>query len=315
MDHAVINGSHGYGFLGINIIEESSVANSLTNSSNTNSLTDYCMTPRLTPSQAAKCFGGNALFVYNDFSACPESELFYTLSVLNSTFSHGLDPIGGFQDYISRGCGLGIIMSQKFYNVGVNLINSTFTTNTARSYGSNLYIRLIIAETNSSVEIHRCRIMHGRKSSNEAMAGTPYGSFVFLHGLYETSLGNYKNCSNFQSYYDEADTCSYQTDKPRRQVLYVEDSEFYSNVGGAIFLVSFTSLLNIRYTYTVLIRNCIIISNNIALRGSALYVLDISSERTNLLEMTVENSVIKDHTTTRDVYLGIQSTVNLISSV
>ena len=106
------------------------------------------MTPRLTPSQAAKCFGGNALFVYNDFPTCPESELFYTLSILNSIFSHGFDPIGGFQDYISRGCGLGIIMSQKFYNVGVNLVNSTFTMNTARSYGSNLYIRLIIAETN-----------------------------------------------------------------------------------------------------------------------------------------------------------------------
>ena len=54
MDRTVINGSHGYGFLGINIIGESSVANSLINSSNTNSLTDYCSTPRLTPSQAAK---------------------------------------------------------------------------------------------------------------------------------------------------------------------------------------------------------------------------------------------------------------------
>ena len=43
MDHAVINGSHGYGFLGINTIGESSVANTLINSSNTNSMTDYCM--------------------------------------------------------------------------------------------------------------------------------------------------------------------------------------------------------------------------------------------------------------------------------
>ena len=51
------------------------------------------------------------------------------------------------------------------------------------------------------------------------------------------------------------------------------------------------------------------------MRGSAFYVLDISSERTNLLEMTVENSVIEAHTTTREVYLGIQSAVNLISSV
>ena len=316
MDHAVINGSHGYGFLGINIVGDSSIANTLINSSNANALTDYCKTPRLTPAQAAKCLGGNALFVYNDFPECPatNSDLFYTLSVFNSTLSHGLDPIGGFQDYISRGCGLGIIMSQKYYNVGVKLVNSMFTMNTARSYGSNLYIRLIITETNSSVEIRRCHVMHGRKSNDDAIVGTPYASFVFLHGLYETSLGNHKNCSKSQN--DGANTVTNlsQTDKPRRQVLFIEGSEFHNNTGGAIFLASFTSQLNIRHTYTVLIRNCTI-SKNIALRGSALYVLDVSSERTNLLEMTVENSVIKAHTTTREVYLGIQSAVNLISSV
>ena len=314
MAHAVINGSHGYGFLGINIIGDSSVANILINSSNTNSLTDYCRTPGLTISEAAKCLGGNALFVYNDFPECPDNDLFYTLTVFNSTFSHGLDPIGGFQNYISRGCGLGISMSQKYYNVDVNLVDSTFTNNTARSYGSNLYIRLIITETNSSVEIHRCHIMFGKKSSDEEIAATPYASFVFLHGLYETSLGNYKNCSYFPS--DGAGVYQYlsQTDKPRRQMLFIADSEFYSNIGGAIFLVSFTSLLDVRHTYTVLMQNCTFRKNS-ALRGSALYVLDISSERTNLLEMTVENSVIEAHTTTREVYLGIQSTINLISSV
>ena len=310
MDHAVINGSHGYGFLGINIIGNSFVANTLINSSNTNSRTEYCLTQahRLSVSEASKCLGGNALFVYNDYPECPDISLLYTLTVLNSTFSHGLDPIGGFQNYISRGCGFGVTMSQKFYDVAVKLINSTFTNNTARSFGSNLYLRLIITETSSSVEIQRCRVIFGRDG---AIKGAPDASLVFLHGLYETSLGNYKNCSDFQ---DEKDRAYLENDKPRRQILLIEDSVFYSNTGKAIYIASFTSLLHVRHTYTVLIRNCNI-SENVASRGSALFVLDISSERTNLLDITVENSVMKAHTTFSEAYFGIQSSIILISSV
>ena len=63
MNHAVINGSYGYGFLGINIIGNSFVTNTLINSSNTNSLTGYCMTPGLTISEAAKCLGPWKCFI------------------------------------------------------------------------------------------------------------------------------------------------------------------------------------------------------------------------------------------------------------
>ena len=282
MAHAVINGSHGYGFLGINIIGDSSVANTLINSSNMNSLTDYCRTPGLMISEAAKCLGGNALFVYNDFPECPDSDhdLFYTLTVFNSTFSHGLDPTGGFQDYISRGCGFGVIMSQKFYDVDVKLVDSTFTTNRAGSYGSNIYIRLMITETNSSIGIHNSHISHGKSNSDSAPDTIPYSLLVFLHGLYETSLGNNKNCSDRFS--DSATNPNLYTTphnqstaNPRRQVLLIEDSEFYDNIGGAIHVVSFASLLEVLHsTYTVLICNCTI-SKNIAMRASA---LDISSE-------------------------------------
>ena len=318
MDHAMINGSHGYGFLGINIIGESSVANTLINSSNTNSLTDYCMTPGLTISEAAECLGANALFVYNDFPECPARRLSYMLTIVNSTFSHGFNPIGAIQNYVSQGCGLGIVVYQKYYDIQAKVINSTFINNTAKSYGSNIYIRLYMTETNSSVSIYNSHMLYGRSDSDSAPDAIPYSSLVFLHGLYETSLGNHKNCSGLPSDItstDPADLYPQSTDSSRRQVLLIENSEFYNNIGGAIYVVSFTSLLEVLHTYTVLIRNCTF-RENIATRASAMYVLDISSENTKLLEMTVEDSVIKDHTTAVDqVHSSTRSSVNLISSV
>ena len=317
MDHAVINGSHGYGLLGINIVGDSSVANTLINSSNTNSLNDYCTIPGLTISEAAKCLGANALFVYNDFPECPDRRLSHMLKINNSTFSHGFNPIGAIQNYISQGCGLGIVVYQKYYDIHAKVNNCTFTNNTAKSYGSNIYIRLYMTETNSSISIYNSHIIHGRSDSDSAPDAIPYSSLVFLHGLYETSLGNYKNCSDLPTDFTSSDPNLYPqpTDNSRRQVLLVEDSEFYNNVGGAIYVVSFTSLLEVLHTYTVLIRNCTF-SKNIAMRASAMYVLDISSENTKLLEMTVEDSVIKDHTTTVDkVHSSTRSSINLISSV
>ena len=310
MDEAVINGSYGYGFLGINIIGDSSVANTLINSSNTNSLTDYCMNPRLTPAQGAKCLGGNALFVFNDYPDCPATINYYTLTVANSTFSHGLDPTGGFHEYISRGAGLGIIVSQKYYDVHVKLINSTFTANTAKVFGSNIYIILTIIATNSSVSIHSSQLMYGNSDNGDG----PYSALVFFHGRFENSLGNSKNCSNLQQL---VTNCAYHCNleqELRRQILLIEDSEFYSNAGGALYLVSLTSLLDVRITYTVLIRNCTI-SKNYAIKGSAMFVSDISSENTRLLEMTVENTLFEDHTTLVETYLGTHSNINLIISV
>lgn len=309
MDSAMINGSYGYGLLGINIIGDSFVTHTLINSSNTNSLTDYCQTFKVTPTQASECLGGNAVFLYNDFPECPDTIKLYTLTIINSTFSHGLNPIGIFETYVGRGGGLGIIVTQKYYDVHVKLVNSTFTTNTARSFGSNLSIRFMITETNSSVGIHNCHIKLGRSNSDSAPDAIPYSSLVLLHGLYETSLGNYKNCSNLPRVTYPPD---YQ--KPHRQLLLIEDCKFYGNVGGAIYAVSFTSLLAVVHTYTILIRNCTF-SKNVALRASALYVLDISSENTNLLEMTVEDTIIEAHTTFTEVQSGIQSAISFISSV
>ena len=317
MDHVVINGSHGYGFLGISIIGNSFLTNSLINSSNMNSQIEYCMTPGLTVSEGAKCLGANALFIYNDFPECPDRRIFHELTIVNSTFSHGFNPIGAYQNYISQGCGLGVVMYQKYYDVHVKVNNSTFTNNTARSFGSNIYFRLYMTETNSSMGIHNSRIIYGKSNSDSAPDAIPYSSLVLLHGLYETSIGNYKNCSISTGSDESASFLSkpQQTDKPRKQVLLIEDSEFYSNIGGAIYVVSFTSLLNVLYTYTVLIRNCTF-SENIAMRASALYVLDISSENTKLLEMIVEDCVIKNHTTAIDkTDSSTRSSVNLIGSV
>ena len=90
----------------------------------------------------------------------------------------------------------------------------------------------LIANIHSLVEIHRCHIMHGRKSSSEAIAGTPCGSFIFCTVSTKLHLETTKTVLTFKVItMKPIHAHIYQTDKSRRQVLYVEDSELYSNIG------------------------------------------------------------------------------------
>ena len=306
MDRVKINGSHGYGFLGINIVGKSLVNRTLINGSNTQSSTDYCTTSTLTPSEAAKCLGGNALFVYSDFRGCPATRDRHSLTVSESTFSHGFEPTGGFQFYVSRGCGLGVSLTQKYYDVEVKLLNSTFANNTARSFGSNLYIRLMEIETTSSVAIHNCRFVYGNSFRKTGVVST----LVFLHGLL-SQRRNENSCPNTSVIQQSPQL---EAGSLHRQILLIEGSEFLNNFGGAIFAFSFTNLITISNIYGILIRSCIF-RNNSAVRGSALYVSDLSSQNIQLLEMTIENTSIDSHTTVVDKHSGVQSSTNIITSV
>ena len=308
MDNARINGSHGYGFLGINIIGNSFFTGTLINSSNTNSLTDYCGNPRLRPSQAARCHGGNALFVYNDYPSCPDSRESYSLTIESSAFSYGLDLTKNFRRYISQGYGLGIVISQIYYNVHMELINSTFSDNVAKSHGSNLFIRLIFSETNSNVSIQNCQILRGRCSQCNVPRGTPYSSLVFLYGLrVPSSRGKYKQCPNIDK----------EIERPlnNKQILLIENSNFYANHGGTISIILLSNL-NYTRTYTAMIRNCTL-SRNEATKSGALYVADVSPrpENTKELEVILENTTFKEHVTLTTPYADTQPNTNLLLSI
>ena len=321
MDHAVINGSHGYGFMGINIIGDSQVTNTLLNSSNTNSLNDYdCRSPlaQSRPSRAAKCHGGNTLFLYNDYPNCPDTRESYTLTVDNSTFSHSLDLTDNFNTYVSQGYGLGVVAGQIYYDIHIILVNSTFSNNEAKSFGSNLFIRLIFSETNSNVSIRDCRILFGKCSYCNIRRGIPYSTFVFLYGLrVPSSRGRYKQCPNIDEM--SQNRCISQEGRPpsKRQILLIENSSFYANIGGTIYVVLFSNLIH-THTYTVLIRNCTL-SRNKAMKSGALYIADISPrpENTKELEMTVEDTLFEEHIVLTKPYVDAESqpNTNLLLSI
>ena len=310
---STINGSHGYGFFGINIIGESFVTNSLINSSNTNTLTDYCRNPRLRRPEAVQCQGGNALFLYNDFPGCPETHASHSLTVENSTFSHGVHLTETYSHYVSQGCGLGIIATQIYYDVNFEIINSTFKHNVAKSYGSNLFIRLIFAETNSTVNIRDCRILFGRCSYCNIPRGVPYSSLVFLYGLRVPSSRNrYKNCPNI----DTIETTAVSgTEILNRQVLLIANSKFYGNIGGTIYAILFSGLSHTR-NYIIVIQKCIL-SKNQATKSPALYIADISPrpENTKELNIIVEGTIFDDHVTLTKPYTDTQPNTNLLLSI
>ena len=89
---SLINGSHGYGILGVNILGDSIILESWFNSSNTVSLTDHCMSGNLTYLESTECQGGSALFRYYDFTDSPLSRDLHSLSVYKSLFLYGVHP-------------------------------------------------------------------------------------------------------------------------------------------------------------------------------------------------------------------------------
>ena len=314
MSHATINDSHGYGLLAINVVGNSSITDTLINSSNTNTLTDYCKTPRLSPSRAAPCHGGNALFLYNDYPNCPESRDSYTLTVDRSTFSHSLDLTENFDRYISQGYGLAVVISQIYYDVHVRIINSTFTNNTAKSFGSNMFIRLIFSDTKSTVSINKCQILHGSCSYCNIPRGVPYSSLVFLYGLrVPSSRAVYKKCPNIDEMEESQAAALSQAE--RRQILVIADSKFYANHGGAIYVIFFSHLVHTR-TYRVTIQNCTL-SNNKATKSGGLYVADISPrpENTKELEVLIEGTTFEQHITLTTPYIDTQPNTNLLLAV
>ena len=316
MDRANINGSLGYGFLGINIIGDSFFTGTLINSSNTNSLTDYCTDPKLKVSDSSECLGGNALFVYNDRPECPETVDSHRLTITHSTFSHGLDPTGGSPDYISRGSGLGVIMSQKYYDVQVKVASSVFKSNVARAFGSNLYFRLLFPETKSTVSIHNSRITLGRCLHCNIPRGVPYSSIVFLYGLtVPSSRGRYKRCPEIDDTAVDRSIGISQAEKSHQEILLIEGSEIDSNHGGALYVIFFSNLTHVR-RYSVLIRNCTLFKNE-ATKAGAMYIADISPrpENTKELEMTVEDTVFEGHITLTEPYVDLQPNTNLLLGI
>ena len=148
IDNLHVNNSDGYGLFVINALGRSSVSNSQFTYNNYRALRyhhynpEYC-DARYMPN-IMKCTGGNLVILFQDEPNWCYSRLpVYTLQVLNSTFSYGVNLDYHMQDappyYIYNAGGLSIFTGQFTYSLHVSVHNIVATNNVAHS-GANAVV-------------------------------------------------------------------------------------------------------------------------------------------------------------------------------
>ena len=242
-DTNVVNGSLGYGILGLNVIGNSSLSNLIVGFSNIRAATEHCISQSLTTSEAVKCQGGSVLFYFGDLPQCPNAIQLHTLSLTGVQIVKGLDPVGGSYgtggQVISHGSGLGIVMTQEYFDVDVYVRRAQIVSNSAlASEGSNLHLRMLGSVLHSTITIRDSNISVGNSACvngilNRTCDPLSYSysiAVAFWHGGIAAtdtseSKGNKCNISRFRG-----------GERYRRATLSIEHTTISRNIGGGLYL-------------------------------------------------------------------------------
>ena len=257
IDVSNISGSHGYGFLGINVLGNSTLHYVDIIGSNALAAQNVrCTLKDINFSERAQCQGGNALFLYDDLPYCPPSLLSYTLSLNGTFFSNGVNPLV-LHDFLyselSTAGGLTVIEGQSNYILKLNIKSSLFIRNRGNR-GGNILIQLPSAVSSSSASIQNCL-------SFNAIANFPVFITVGSLNLID-ARSNPSVCRSLK------ELRATNVGK-KLEVLSIVSSNFTENSGGGISIFITRSYLPL-YTngvlpvFTVSIINCIF-RDNIAL--------------------------------------------------
>ena len=251
-----ISGSHGYGFLGINILGNSALHHVDIIGSNALAAQDVrCTLQDISFSERAECQGGNALFLYDDLPYCPPSLSTYTLTLNGTYISNGVNPLAlhnFIYSELSTAGGLTVIEGQSNYALKLNMISSYFIRNRGNR-GGNILIQLPSTVSSSSVTIQNCLGFF-------ATANFPVYITVGSVDLIDAR----RNPSECRSIEERANNIG-----ERLEVLNIVSSNFTVNVGGGISVLVTRSYLplyltGIRPVFVISIINCTI-SGNVAL--------------------------------------------------
>ena len=158
IEHCTIQNSKGFGLLGVNTLGNTVISRSTFIANNIYTLnTDRCQYKPVARSDYTACNGGNALLVFEDFFDCPSEELQYTLTVNNTVFALGIATYAGQSPevFLTRGTGLGVILSQSSYGVDVTL-NSVISYGNGAMRGANFYFGVYEVVRNSSIALNGC---------------------------------------------------------------------------------------------------------------------------------------------------------------
>jgi predicted outer membrane repeat protein len=264
MVSCVVENSYGYGLLGINVLGQSAVLRStfIRNNIYTVEL-DRCTRSSFNESDITACSGGNALFVYEDLKQCPPNSIQYTLQILESIFTVGVNGFGGRlpDEFLTRGAGLGIVLSQSSYGVTV-IMNGIVLYGNSALIGANLYVATYEVVDNSTISLNNSRIILANggllsQANFFEQSGSSSGGLHFDYSI--TIEGNTPPvCRNKQKYQEE--------------ILRITNCVFDQNVA----LIGAGAFIEIRtctkeHTARFRIENSTF-SNNVGTSGTAIYV-------------------------------------------
>ena len=287
-----VNGSHGYGFLGINVLGNSTFHYVDIIGSNALTAQDVRCTLRdISFSERAECQGGNALFVYDDLPYCPSSPLSYTLTLNETYISDGVNPLLPYSILhaeLSTAGGLTVIEGQSNYALKLNLISSLFIRNRGNR-GGNILIQLPSTISTSSVTIRNCL-------SFDSIANIPVYIIVGSLDLTDAAV-NLRNSSECRSIKERINNIG-----KRLEVLNIENSNFTLNVGGGISILVVRSYLQLYLTgarpvFVISIVNCTI-RGNLALgpitgAASGLAVTEVAYGERQSTELNIVGTVFE----------------------
>lgn len=254
MVSCVVERSFGYGLLGVNVLGESAILGSTFYSNNDYTATlDRCTFAPSHPQDITACSGGNALFVFEDLNKCPLNIMQYTLQILNSAFIQGVNGFGGRlpDKYLTRGAGLGIVLSQSSYGMTITMNKIILYRNSAL-IGANLYIAMYETMDNSTVSLKNSRSASANDGSSES--GRSSGG---LHVDYNMPSTTPPVCRSKSKYQEEIMTIT----------NCLVDQNVALTGGGAFINIRTSSDKHARFT----IKGCTF-RDNVGTSGTAIYV-------------------------------------------
>ena len=274
-DFFSVENSVGYGLLAVNTLGETIVQNSVFFSNNNyTQFEDGCFFPEDIPEDIIACNGGNALFVYEDAPSCPELPLQFSLTICNTLFALGTNINGGtLPDLtLSRGTGLGVILSQSSYGVTVKL-QSVISFGNGALVGANLYFAFYETVENSTIFIQ------------DMLSSTGNNYLLRVDNFLQISAGN--SAGLFFDYgitippNSPSPVCLPSFTEEQRNVLELYNCTFHNNTaitGGGMYI----QVAPVLQTSLALATVRIVISNttfsaNSGLTGGALFAIEISS--------------------------------------
>ena len=271
MSHVTVQNNTGFGFLGFNIIGESSISHSTFSFNNYQThQDDKCKTlSTIFIESQYECSGGGLVIGYADTPDCLDGTSF--LNITSTFIGYGANPS-------SAGGGLALVLTQSSFGVHIRMDKVT-TINNSASHGANIFLAVFDVTDNSTFTLSNSFSGYSNPFLNTSELASQNGrTDYFGGGLY-------------YSYGRTVPTMSGETnrssDSPKRyesKLLAVSYTTFTGNKGdiGAGAFVDFIRVQGSDFPAQITFEDCSF-TDNIGVQGSAMFLTQLEPIETELL--------------------------------